>query len=167
LALSPDSIFSSWGLTVGRYVRGKEVGRFVVGSDVSTALARTRAAPSDDDSEDEDDVMEDGEDEEEVEETLVQLTLFGSTMVALSSLGTRMFIWDLPVLVKAASAGKNKVEEEEDVDPVVEGPVTPFATLSFPKGFKATTLVHPASYLNKIVIGSDAGELAVWNVRTG
>ena len=112
--------------------------------------------------------MDEGEEEEEkVDETLVQLTLFGSTMVALSSTGTRMFIWDLPTLVKAASAGKNKAEEEEVAAPAPAGPVTPFATLTFPRGFKATTLVHPASYLNKIVVGSDLGELAVWNVRTG
>ncbi|KWU42006.1 putative WD-repeat protein [Rhodotorula sp. JG-1b] len=105
LAVLNESVFAAAGDTVIRYVRGKEIGRFV------TRLGE-----------------------------LNNLLLFGNTLMALSSSGRRMYVWD---------------------------EVTPYATLEMPQGFTATKLVHPASYLNKVVVGSQEGELAVWNIRTG
>lgn len=34
-------------------------------------------------------------------------------------------------------------------------------------GFVPTALAHPPTYLNKVVVGSEAGALQLWNVRTG
>lgn len=34
-------------------------------------------------------------------------------------------------------------------------------------GFVPTALAHPPTYLNKVVIGSEAGALQLWNVRSG
>jgi len=38
--------------------------------------------------------------------------------------------------------------------------------IQFHSSFVATTLVHPATYLNKILVGSKDGELQLWNTRT-
>lgn len=32
--------------------------------------------------------------------------------------------------------------------------------------FTATTLLHPATYLNKIIVGSSQGSMQLWNTRT-
>lgn len=34
-------------------------------------------------------------------------------------------------------------------------------------GFVPTSLAHPPTYLNKVVVGSEGGALQLWNVRTG
>lgn len=38
-------------------------------------------------------------------------------------------------------------------------------TLSFPVGFTPTVMLHPDTYLNKIVVGSEQGSLQLWNIR--
>ena len=38
--------------------------------------------------------------------------------------------------------------------------------IQFQKGFIGTTMLHPATYLNKIVVGSNSGDLQLWNTRT-
>jgi U3 small nucleolar RNA-associated protein 21 len=38
--------------------------------------------------------------------------------------------------------------------------------IQFQKGFIGTTMLHPATYLNKIVVGSTNGDLQLWNTRT-
>ncbi|CAI5719155.1 unnamed protein product [Hyaloperonospora brassicae] len=38
-------------------------------------------------------------------------------------------------------------------------------TLSFPVHFEPTTMLHPDTYLNKILVGSKQGSLQLWNVR--
>ncbi|KAL3664877.1 hypothetical protein V7S43_010055 [Phytophthora oleae] len=38
-------------------------------------------------------------------------------------------------------------------------------TLSFPMGFTPTVMLHPDTYLNKIVVGSEQGALQLWNIR--
>ncbi|KAK1946757.1 WD repeat-containing protein 36 [Phytophthora citrophthora] len=37
--------------------------------------------------------------------------------------------------------------------------------LSFPVGFTPTVMLHPDTYLNKIVVGSEQGALQLWNIR--
>lgn len=39
--------------------------------------------------------------------------------------------------------------------------------IDLPSGFVATTLMHPATYLNKVVVGSKTGSLAIFNIQTG
>lgn len=38
--------------------------------------------------------------------------------------------------------------------------------VEFEPGFTATSLVHPATYLNKILVSSSEGSLQLWNIRT-
>lgn len=168
-------MFASAGDSVIRYVRGKEIGRFVTRSlgfsrsgSASSSGSRSDAESSDADSSDEetDDSSSDSSDDDENTDSsnrggeLNNLLLFGNTLMALSSSGRRMYVWDVPPYVKPAS---KDLEEAEAADEEV----TPYATLEMPQGFTATKLVHPASYLNKVVVGSKEGELAVWNIRTG
>lgn len=155
LAMAPDSVFAAAGQYVGRYVRGKEVGRFVLDQrpskrSSSSGFSSSSSASSSSDSEDED---------EESNIELRNMVLFGSTLVALASDGSKMFVWDVPKLADA----KRAPAPDADKPP----PITPYATLSFPDGFIASAIVHPASYLNKVVVGSQSGQLAVWNTRTG
>ncbi|PKI85082.1 hypothetical protein MVES_001224 [Malassezia vespertilionis] len=73
---------------------------------------------------------------------LSSLAVFGDMVVALAADGRAAFVWSLAT-----------IELQH--------------TLCFPTGFTAASLVHPATYLNKIVIGSIEGALQLWNVRTG
>jgi U3 small nucleolar RNA-associated protein 21 len=38
--------------------------------------------------------------------------------------------------------------------------------ITFHTSFLATSLLHPATYLNKVLIGSSTGELQLWNIRS-
>ncbi|KAG0238082.1 hypothetical protein BGW42_007636 [Actinomortierella wolfii] len=41
-----------------------------------------------------------------------------------------------------------------------------YTTLEFDNTFTVTTLIHPSTYLNKILIGSNQGTMQIWNIRT-
>ncbi|BGP02493.1 putative WD-repeat protein [Rhodotorula toruloides ATCC 204091] len=189
MAVLNESVFAAAGNMVGRFVRGKEVGRFVTGggrtngaydsdsdssdsdssSSASSSSSSSASSSSDSDSDDEDDPLS------PIPESLDNLVLFGNTLIALSSTGRRMYVWDVPPYIKPASKDPLAKEGEEEGDVAGsetdeeqdERVVTPYATLEFPTGFTATKVLHPASYLNKVVVGSKEGEVAVWNVRTG
>ncbi|GAA5908186.1 hypothetical protein JCM6882_005967 [Rhodosporidiobolus microsporus] len=185
LAVHNESVFAAAGNYVGRFVRGKEVGRFVVSglrgangydsdSSSGSSSASSSASSSSSDSSSDSDSDDDDVSSSSSSETLSSILLFGNTLLALSASGQRMYVWDIPPYTKPAStdpalAGEGeKEEEEEDSDEDEdEKTQTPYATLEFPPGFTATKAVHPASYLNKVVVGSKEGELSVWNIRTG
>lgn len=40
-------------------------------------------------------------------------------------------------------------------------------TINIGPDFHPSFLMHPTTYLNKVVIGGDAGQLQLWNIRTG
>ncbi|KZP01180.1 Utp21-domain-containing protein [Calocera viscosa TUFC12733] len=75
------------------------------------------------------------------EVSLSQILCFGSQILALSEDGTKLFIWHTPA---------------NDL----------YTTIDFPAEFTATHLLHPATYLNKVLIGSAQGSLQLWNIRT-
>lgn len=39
-------------------------------------------------------------------------------------------------------------------------------TIEFENGFTATHLLHPATYLNKILVAGNEGSMQLWNIRT-
>ena len=78
----------------------------------------------------------------EAEAPLGQLFVFGDHVVALAADGRSAYVWSLA--------------SEELMH-----------TLHFPEGFTAACVEHPATYLNKVVIGSAESDLQLWNVRTG
>ncbi|KAI6132073.1 Utp21 specific WD40 associated putative domain-containing protein [Pisolithus croceorrhizus] len=74
---------------------------------------------------------------------LSSLILFGSHLLVLTKDGTRMLIWD------------------------VSGPSPSlFATIDFDIGFTAVRMLHPATYLNKVLVASREGQMQLWNIRT-
>jgi hypothetical protein len=38
--------------------------------------------------------------------------------------------------------------------------------IQFEPGFTAVNLLHPATYLNKVLVGGNDGSLQLWNIRT-
>ncbi|KAK8858577.1 hypothetical protein IAR55_002806 [Kwoniella newhampshirensis] len=72
---------------------------------------------------------------------LGKMLIFGDELLVLKEDGTGMVIYDLPTRQL-----KNQI--------------------TFHTSFTATNLMHPATYLNKVLIGSQEGELQLWNVRT-
>lgn len=151
LAISQDSIFAAASNFVGRYVRGKEIGRLVIAPRLAASSAASPSSSGSDSDSDEE------EDDEQGQVTLTNLLIFGTTLVALSATGTQMFVWDLPAFVNPASkAATGSVSS-----------TTPYAVIDFPSGFIASQVLHPATYLNKIVVASQQGSIAIWNIRTG
>jgi U3 small nucleolar RNA-associated protein 21 len=71
---------------------------------------------------------------------IFQLLLFGYHLLSLSE-DNIIKIWDI----------KNKIQ---------------FSELEFPKNFSITVMMHPDTYLNKIILGSQQGILQLWNVKT-
>lgn len=39
-------------------------------------------------------------------------------------------------------------------------------TIQFDIGFTAVMVLHPATYLNKVLVASSEGDLQLWNIRT-
>ncbi|CAK5277666.1 unnamed protein product [Mycena citricolor] len=67
------------------------------------------------------------------------ITIFGTQIMALSEDGRRMFLWD-------STTG--------DLN----------STIEFDVGFTATMILHPATYVNKVLVSSSQGSIQLWNV---
>ncbi|GAA5967551.1 hypothetical protein JCM11641_005691 [Rhodosporidiobolus odoratus] len=184
LAVHNESVFAAAGNFVGRYVRGKEVGRFVTragvkdkaggmdGYDSDSSVASSSSSSSSSSESSSASSSSSGSDDDfssSSQDALGNLLLFGNTLLSLSASGRRLYVWDIPPYVKPASKdpAADGVEAEADAEDEQESEVaTPYAVIEFAAGFTATKMMHPASYLNKVVVGSKEGELAVYNVRT-
>ncbi|ORY24304.1 putative WD-repeat protein [Naematelia encephala] len=70
-----------------------------------------------------------------------KLVIYGDQLCGLADQGDRLWIWDIE-----SSNLANQIQFHSD--------------------FTATTFVHPATYINKVVVGSRQGELQLWNTRT-
>lgn len=79
--------------------------------------------------------------ETEDEALLGQLIVFGDYVVALAADGHAAYVWSLAT---------NELLQTLDL-----------------AGWTASCVVHPATYLNKVVIGGADGSVQLWNVRTG
>ncbi|KAG8892661.1 hypothetical protein FRB99_002551, partial [Tulasnella sp. 403] len=73
--------------------------------------------------------------------SLSTLMVFGSYLMALTFDGRHLLIWDTT---------------SENLD----------ATIRFDNGFTATHILHPATYLNKVLVASAEGGLQLWNIKT-
>lgn len=69
------------------------------------------------------------------------ITIFGASLLALTEDGQRMLIW---------STTNNELE----------------STILFDRDFTATSILHPATYVNKMLVASSQGALQLWNVKT-
>ncbi|KZT09652.1 Utp21-domain-containing protein [Laetiporus sulphureus 93-53] len=73
--------------------------------------------------------------------TISFILVFGSQLLALTDDGSRMLAWDV---------------ESEELQ----------ATIQFDTNFIATSILHPATYLNKVLVSSSQGDIQLWNIRT-
>ncbi|KAF9447264.1 Utp21-domain-containing protein [Macrolepiota fuliginosa MF-IS2] len=72
---------------------------------------------------------------------LSYILIFGTSLLALSEDGERMLVW-------------NTTDGELE------------STIQFDRGFTATSVLHPATYINKVLIASSQGTLQLWNIKT-
>ncbi|KAJ3812423.1 Utp21 specific WD40 associated putative domain-containing protein [Lentinula aff. lateritia] len=73
--------------------------------------------------------------------TLSFVTIFGTQLLSLTEDGGRMLCWDI---------------REEVLETTVE----------FGNDFTATSILHPATYLNKVLVSSSQGAVQLWNIRS-
>jgi U3 small nucleolar RNA-associated protein 21 len=90
------------------------------------------------------------------------IVIFGSELLALTEDGRHMFAWD------TAGGGK-----PQDISITPVGSITCSttivdvqSTIQFDPGFTATLVLHPATYLNKVLVASNQGDMQLWNIRT-
>ncbi|KAF8236226.1 Utp21-domain-containing protein [Tricholoma matsutake] len=69
------------------------------------------------------------------------ITIFGSQLLALTENGGRMLFWD-------TSGGELE------------------STIEFDAGFTAKSILHPATYLNKVLVASSQGAMQLWNIHS-
>lgn len=82
--------------------------------------------------------------------------VFGSHLLSLTEDGRNLLIWDA-------------TEESEycyRVEIVLNAREVFHSQIQFEPGFTATHLLHPATYLNKVLVGGSDGSLQLWNIRT-
>ncbi|PWN40613.1 WD40 repeat-like protein [Ceraceosorus guamensis] len=84
-------------------------------------------------------------DETSCAHTLRSCIVYGDTLLALSSDGSRVFGWNLLQHQRISAA----------------------ALEHLPSDFAASVILHPATYVDKILLGSASGDVALYNVRTG
>ncbi|KAJ4487730.1 Utp21 specific WD40 associated putative domain-containing protein [Lentinula aciculospora] len=73
--------------------------------------------------------------------TLSFIIIFGTQLLSLTEDGGRMFCWDL---------GEEVLE----------------TTIKFDNDFTAISILHPATYLNKVLVSSSQGAIQLWNIRS-
>ncbi|KAJ7046979.1 Utp21 specific WD40 associated putative domain-containing protein [Mycena alexandri] len=73
--------------------------------------------------------------------TLSFITIFGTQILSLTEDGRRMLLWE-------TSTGELE------------------STIEFDMGFTATLILHPATYLNKVLVSSSQGNMELWNIRS-
>ncbi|KAG9103326.1 hypothetical protein FRC06_011382 [Ceratobasidium sp. 370] len=73
--------------------------------------------------------------------TLSSFLLFGSHLICLTSDGACAIVWE-----------KNTLELQ--------------GKLTFSNGFTAAHMLHPATYINKVLFASSDGSMQLWNIRT-
>ncbi|EJD02387.1 WD40 repeat-like protein [Fomitiporia mediterranea MF3/22] len=76
-----------------------------------------------------------------LESNLSSIYPFGDQMLSLSEDGSTLLIWDCTNMELASS-------------------------IQFENGFTATIILHPATYLNKVLVASKEGDMQLWNIKT-
>ncbi|OCH93410.1 Utp21-domain-containing protein [Obba rivulosa] len=72
---------------------------------------------------------------------LSSILILGPQLLAITEDGRRLFVW-------------NTESRELQVN------------IQFDTGFTATMLMHPSTYLNKVLVASNEGNMQLWNIRT-
>nr|CDI54987.1 related to S. pombe beta-transducin [Melanopsichium pennsylvanicum 4] len=149
ISLTPDAVLAAAGTKVYRFKRGKVdavydtvdhlMAKFSKPNGSQDQLQQSSNSDSDNDSDASSSSAESSRDQGT---QLCSLIVFGDTIVALSSDGRSVFVWSIATTELVSR-------------------------IHLPQTFVACSLLHPATYINKILIGSTDGQLALWNIRTG
>jgi U3 small nucleolar RNA-associated protein 21 len=89
---------------------------------------------------------------------LASLLLFGSHLLCLTSDGAHAVVWDKNNLGMSQQLGTENFAETSFAE--LQG------KLSFSNGFTAAHVLHPATYINKVIFASSDGSMQLWNIRT-
>lgn len=92
--------------------------------------------------------------------SLASLLVFGPQLLALSADGRRLLVWDAVQGGTNLSCMRTRTIHLTLVLPDLD------RQIQFDEGFTATHILHPATYLNKVVVASSNGDMQLWNVRT-
>lgn len=141
MILDGNAVWVTSGPYVVKYIRGKEVSCFLTYCilSYSSAFQTIRL-------------------ENPLATPLSYLSVLGSQILALTEDGRRMFVWD------SKSGGKFSVKFLFIAANALHADLE--NTIQFEPGFTATSLLHPATYLNKVLVGSSEGKMQLWNIRT-
>lgn len=150
VSLSPDAVLAAAGSKVYRFRRGKVDAVYDTVDHIMSRFNKPNGRQNDSDDSDDSDSDSDSDasssnlelQQDEEGTQLSSLIVFGDTIVALSSDGRSVFVWSI--------ASTELIRR-----------------IDLPDNFVASSLLHPATYLNKILLGSTDGQLALWNIRTG
>lgn len=111
------------------------------------------------------------------------LYLFGSTLISVDE-SQLMCVWDIKSLTPATSVrslvsrsiGGESFIDSKGTKMSEEWHPTPLSTIQFPQTSKISCVLHPSTYLNKIVVGfggsvsnssaAVGGGLELWNIKT-
>lgn len=91
--------------------------------------------------------------------SLASMVIFGSLLLALTEDGGRMLVWDVSCDGED-SHSKPFLTPDFALEPSFS------CTIQFDIGFTAAMVLHPATYLNKVLVASSEGDLQLWNIRT-
>lgn len=85
------------------------------------------------------------------------ILVFGNQLLALTEDGGRMFVWD------TTDGGETYYWIFKFI---FIKPLALQANVQFDAGFTATSILHPATYLNKVLVSSSEGSMQLWNIRS-
>lgn len=97
---------------------------------------------------------------------ITSLLVFGDTLVSTCDEG-RMKVWNLKHSSLIGRKHRNKFQTNAINDENDEEGSIVLMELSLGKGIQPTVLMHPDTYLNKVLIGFSDGTLSLWNIRSG
>lgn len=88
------------------------------------------------------------------------ITIFASQLLALTEDGSRMLLWN-------TKEGGEYIFQSNLIFPHLHVLVADLdMTVEFEPGFTATSILHPATYLNKVLVSSSQGNIQLWNIRS-
>lgn len=91
---------------------------------------------------------------------LCSMVIFGSLLLALTEDGGRMLTWDISHDGEDSPLKALPRTSDFTAEPLFS------CIVQFDVGFTAVMVLHPATYLNKILVASSEGDMQLWNIRT-
>lgn len=100
--------------------------------------------------------------ENPLESAISTISVFGSRMLGITEDGSHLLVWDMESKGMPNSTYCWDILRAENLDCLELA-----NSIEFGASFTATHVLHPATYLNKVVVASSQGGLQLWNISTG